>query len=770
MKKYFVLFIGLLLAGFLPGAIISVDIEGNGDYTTIQEGINASSNDDTVLVYLGRYYENIDFIGKTITVASLEMTTGNRDYIHSTIIDGNQTGSCVAVHNNEGEGTSLRGFTITNGIGFLDGSRRYGGGIYLFEVSISIINCIVEYNEARVGGGIEIGGCTIFLEGTTIRFNQAQIRGGGLSSWNQTNSLCFSDSNRCNIYDNFALYGFDIFNCTETGIGTDVIVDTFTVSEPWGYEFYQGDGDFIQDYQSTVFDVQHFKYERVATDLYVSPAGDDSNIGNSIEEPLQTINHALRIITADEENPRTIYLANGTYSTILNNQQFPINMRSYVSIIGESRDNTILDLGIGHQGFVIDLISEMNYEFKNFTVQNAWVNEDDTSWLQGFYLSNRLNYDGEIVLENIKMENNDISPLVFAGNMNIILRNIEYNNNNIDTNCVTFRYTKRGNAESFALVENCQIKNFEGGIFYLSSNDDLMPEDLTIDILSCEFSNHVYHNQSTPHYTRGLSVFGFGGMNLNIINNTFTENHLFGPSIGSAPLRVAYGMEVELINNIIYNNSSHSVIIEGNSEYMPVVTMHHNIIENGLDGLLTNGSYILNWDDETNWDFDPMFFGEGAYPYSLQAGSPAIDAGTLELPVGVELPEFDLAGNPRIMGSGIDLGAYEYNPYSNPVIVEELEYSTLIIYPNPMHLNQGRGSVTINYLTDKIEAEYELSIYNIKGQRLRKLKIENVISKMNTINWDCCDSDGEKVTAGVYFLRITKDGKFIDQGKLTVIK
>ncbi len=90
MKKYLVLLIGLLCIGFLQGITIEVDIEGNGDYTLIQAGIDASSDGDIVLVYPGRYFENVNLNNKNITLCSLEMTTGNSEYIASTIIDGNE--------------------------------------------------------------------------------------------------------------------------------------------------------------------------------------------------------------------------------------------------------------------------------------------------------------------------------------------------------------------------------------------------------------------------------------------------------------------------------------------------------------------------------------------------------------------------------------------------------------------------------------------------------------------------------------------------------
>ncbi|MBC8525944.1 MAG: hypothetical protein H8D22_03585, partial [Candidatus Cloacimonetes bacterium] len=56
MRNISLLLIALFISAVaLNAEIITVNWDGSGDYTTIQEGINASSNGDTVLVADGTY-------------------------------------------------------------------------------------------------------------------------------------------------------------------------------------------------------------------------------------------------------------------------------------------------------------------------------------------------------------------------------------------------------------------------------------------------------------------------------------------------------------------------------------------------------------------------------------------------------------------------------------------------------------------------------------------------------------------------------------------
>src|SRR6056297_2676349 len=192
---------------------IIVDIDGAGDYVSIQEGIDAATSFDTVLVYPGIYYENIDYSGKNIILASRYHTTGNESYIDSTIIDGNENGSCVLVNSGE-SGAEIVGFTLQNGSGYNTGSRTYGGGIFISNnSSLTIEFCKISNNYAAAGGGISLNECPLLnIKGTDIIGNFAHSSGGGIGRGNDDVNINFSSFNKCNIYNNYAPIGSDIYN------------------------------------------------------------------------------------------------------------------------------------------------------------------------------------------------------------------------------------------------------------------------------------------------------------------------------------------------------------------------------------------------------------------------------------------------------------------------------------------------------------------------------------------------------------------------------
>ncbi len=220
MKTFFFISVFFILSTILSATIINVP----ADQPTIQEGINVAVDGDTVLVQPDTYVENIDYIGKNITVASLFLTTQDTTYISQTIIDGDSIASVVSFVSGEDARAKLTGFTITNGYSengggiycynnsnptienciFETNSAYYGGGIYCCAASPTIVNCIFNGNsDGENGGGICFYESVSLIENCTFIGNSAMF-GGGIKCWNNSSPII----KNCILRDNWAdVYG-----------------------------------------------------------------------------------------------------------------------------------------------------------------------------------------------------------------------------------------------------------------------------------------------------------------------------------------------------------------------------------------------------------------------------------------------------------------------------------------------------------------------------------------------------------------------------------
>ena len=76
-------------------------------------------------------------------------------------------------------------------------------------------------------------------------------------------------------------------------------------------------------------------------------------------------------------------------------------------------------------------------------------------------------------------------------------------------------------------------------------------------------------------------------------------------------------------------------------------------------------------------------------------------------------------------------------------------------YPNPFN-----SKTTISFSLPLYTQKAELKIYNIKGQLVRILDMDNK-SGIGNLTWDGLDSFGKKVGSGIYFYKLTADKKEI---------
>jgi len=159
-------------------------------FATIQTGINAAGDGNTVHVAAGTYVENISYSGKSISIIGEDRET--------TIVDADTSGRAFYFDGESQHTIAFSGFTITNG------ESGHGGGIYItvsIEIDLFDLN-VKENNCTGSGGGIYIYDSMGELTNVDIVNNESTNgSGGGIAMSNSDMIL-----NNVNVIDNYARY------------------------------------------------------------------------------------------------------------------------------------------------------------------------------------------------------------------------------------------------------------------------------------------------------------------------------------------------------------------------------------------------------------------------------------------------------------------------------------------------------------------------------------------------------------------------------------
>lgn len=179
-------------------------------YATIQAGINASVNGDTVLVAPGTYNEQLDFMGKAILLTS-------ESGVSSTLIEGQ-----VYFHNGEISSSVLNGFSIRN---------INGIGVRIDNSSPFIVNNLFYDNRDQ---------------GIMINTGHPRISSNTFSNNHKTALICLGDASKLSIIGNIITDNQGVNNLSAAiyinGTGDSVFITSNVIKN--NYENNSGEGCF----------------------------------------------------------------------------------------------------------------------------------------------------------------------------------------------------------------------------------------------------------------------------------------------------------------------------------------------------------------------------------------------------------------------------------------------------------------------------------------------------------------------------------------------
>lgn len=384
-------------------------------------------------------------------------------------------------------------------------------------------------------------------------------------------------------------------------------------------------------------------------------------------------------------------------------------------------------------------VENINFNGKNITVGSFFITNQDTTYITQTIIDG--NQNGSVVTFE-SGEDNSAQLIGFT---------------------ITNGYATYGGGIFCSLDSNPKLINliisnnsgyYGGGISIIESNPEISYTKINGNSSNdgggiycynhCSPSlKNVLISDNTSQYGGGICCFENSSPNLE--NVTITDN-----SAASSGGGIYCNLSNPIVINSIFRNDSPSEIYI----YSGLVTVTYSDIQGG-------------WAGEGNIDEAPLFLGTGDHPFMLQDLSPCVNAGIPDT-TGLNLPEYDLAGNPRVYGGRIDLGAYENQ---NVVVSAEEVLIPLITILNQNYPNPFNPSTTISFnLTTEHTENTELVIYNLKGQKIKTfLNLQITQSPNQQIVWDGTGQTGKPVSSGIYFYKLKTDN-FQQTRKMLLMK
>lgn len=405
------------------------------------------------------------------------------------------------------------------------------------------------------------------------------------------------------------------------------------------------------------------------------------------------------------------------------------------------------------------------------------VNADTVLVQPGVYTED-LNYNGKnITIASLFLTTQDrnyISQTIIAGEYGISITMVNGEDSTAILYGFSLSYTTIGIDNSSPKIQSCLFdSSFENAIYCSNQSNPIINSCI---IRGIRFGNSISVQNSSITILNTLffdngGYGGIGGLRLNnsnaIIMNSVFHSTWPDPGWYGGVISCSSNSNLIMINTIMWDNQIYNIdCYYGISE----ISISNSCLEDGQNSI-NIGNSVLNWLDG-NIDSDPLFI-DPYEDFSLQDSSLCIGAGIDEIEIGgitYYTPEFDLMGNerPNPFGSMPDIGAYE-NPLGEPLLgIEFIDLTNIEFqlsnFPNPFN-----PTTTIKFSIQN-DSKVELSIFNIKGQKIKTLAQYEFTKGNHSIIWNGDDNFGNSVSSGVYLYKLIVNGKTVAMKKCLLLK
>lgn len=524
------------------------------DYATIQKGIDASFSGDLILIEPGEYFENIDFKGKNIIVASRYYDTGDEAFIPKTILNGSMVtdtlstdnihGSVVYIGNGETRAAKLIGLTLTKGTGtnFIRIGDVYpasmGGAVFCYRSSPELRHLRIIENTATSSpyGKTGVGICMNECQEPPLLKDLYLSENHGASAI----SAYYGNILIKNITINDNTSGIGIYFYSNSGSIADCSIQNCTGSESSAIEIAYADSVFIHNTQLNNNGYCGI-YSNTCRSVVLQNA--EINNNNSYGGLFQNSNHIfiwnsvikdntskggffqnsnnifIRNSVIKDNNSDGALFQNSDYITILNSS-FSHNLRSIW--IQQSKDVKISQTVINDNrkgGIELD---NSTLTMANVTVANNTINN---------------NYGGAAIFSTGDSDTINIVNSIFFNNKWITLKSP------VDTSLNTIGFLENSGRLTIAYSN---IENSKDGIFYSDGNGNIQTNWLegNLDTLPMFYSpekNDFHLMENSPLKNKGTAFIEFKGDTLvNLDSSAY---------IGSQPDMGAYLSPVSFIKS-----------------------------------------------------------------------------------------------------------------------------------------------------------------------------------------------------------------------------